>query len=331
MPPRPRHNSLPSALSLSSRPASQPQKCLLAQARCFSATPSAAARKGEPRPIGPAQRTEFFNWINGPGAVFKQADDGGPKYLSSYDKRTWERKDRMSNLPYPMNPAFKSTPVLSNEMREQIYRRVEIEGASVRKASAEFAVSLERIAAVVRLKAVERKWQNEGKHISSYLTKALEQMLPITHFVPADQGQRQIHENIQELFSHPFAGRQAFVPTSESREFTRVDAGKEFGLPPADEAVPHPELIITKRERNENLSLDELERRQAERDRLAQTQQEEKEARAAEKLKNAGTFVEQGRWKWNLKEARAGSVGFRYGFPHPDRKKGHVKIPTHVI
>lgn len=120
--------------------------------------------------MGPSQRTEFFNWINGPGAVFKQAGEEGPKYLSSYDKRTWERKDRASNVPYPMNPAFKSTPVLSNEMREQIYKRVEIEGASVRKASAEFAVSLERVAAVVRLKAVERKWQNEVSWFCAFIS-----------------------------------------------------------------------------------------------------------------------------------------------------------------
>lgn len=69
-----------------------------------------------------------------------------------------------------MNPAFKSTPVLSNEMREQIYKRVEIEGASVRKASAEFAVSLERVAAVVRLKAVERKWQNEVSWFCAFIS-----------------------------------------------------------------------------------------------------------------------------------------------------------------
>jgi len=40
--------------------------------------------------------------------------------------------------------------------------------------------------------------------------------------------------------------------------------------------------------------------------------------------------LEVGRWKWCVKEAETGKVGFRYGFPLPDRKKGHVKIPTHI-
>lgn len=55
----------------------------------------------------------------------------------------------------------------------------------------------------------------------------------------------------------------------------------------------------------------------------------EKEARAVKRARES-KVVEQGRWRWKLKEVKAGQVGFRYGFPHPDRKKGHVKIPTRV-
>lgn len=43
-------------------------------------------------------------------------------------------------------------------MREEIFQRVQIQGQSVRQVSAELAVSLERVAAVVRLKAVEKEW-----------------------------------------------------------------------------------------------------------------------------------------------------------------------------
>lgn len=43
-------------------------------------------------------------------------------------------------------------------MREEIYSRVKTQGKSVRQVSAELAVSLERVAAVVRLKAVEKEW-----------------------------------------------------------------------------------------------------------------------------------------------------------------------------
>lgn len=151
-------------------------------------------------------------------------------------------------------------------------------------------------------------------------------MLPVTHLSPHIQ---QIHENIQDLPSHPFAGRQAFVPTSESREYTRVDAGEEFGLPPADEAVPHPELISIKRDRDQGLIDGEIAERQRERDRITQEQKRRK-AEVALKKAREEKVVEQGRWKWKLQEVKAGHVGFRYGYPHPDRKKGHIKIPTYV-
>ena len=42
------------------------------------------------------------------------------------------------------------------------------------------------------------------------------------------------------------------------------------------------------------------------------------------------TVVERGRWRWRVTEAETGKVGFRYGVPHEDRKKGQVKIPTRV-
>lgn len=169
----------------------------------------------------------------------------------------------------------------------------------------------------------------QGKHISTFLTAALERMLPVTHL--SWQAQQQIHENIQDLPAHPLASRQAFVPVAESREFTRVDAGKEFGLAPADSAVPHPELIVMRRERMEILSDDERVQRQNERQRIAEGQMAEKEAKAKLKAELEGRVVEQGRWKWRLREGTAGYVGHRYGFPLPDRKRGHVKIPTHVI
>lgn len=154
-------------------------------------------------------------------------------------------------------------------------------------------------------------------------------MLPVTHL--SWQQQQQIHENIQDLPAHPLASRQAFVPVSESREFTRVDAGKEFGLAPAEEAVPHPELVVLRRERMEILSNEERAARQRERERIADGQRVEKEAKAKLRAEQEGRVVEQGRWKWKLQEATAGRVGHRYGFPLPDRKRGHVKIPTHVV
>lgn len=155
MPPRLRHNQITSIYSLALLPPPSPPLCLLAQSRRFSATSHANHL--------PSQRSVFFTWVNGPGAVFKQAGEEGPKYISAYDKYTWERKELETDspalvTPYPHNRSFRSQPVLSDQMREEIYSRVQIQGKSVRQVSAELAVSLDRVAAVVRLKAVEKEW-----------------------------------------------------------------------------------------------------------------------------------------------------------------------------
>lgn len=155
MPPRLRHNQITSIYSLTFLPPPSPPLCLLAQSRRFSATSYANHL--------PSQRSVFFTWVNGPGAVFKQAGEEGPKYISAYDKYTWERKELDMDspalvTPYPHNRSFRSQRVLSDQMRQEIYLRVQIQGKSVRQVSAELAVSLDRVAAVVRLKAVEKEW-----------------------------------------------------------------------------------------------------------------------------------------------------------------------------
>ncbi len=74
--------------------------------------------------------------------------------------------------PFPHNRSFKAPQVLSDAVKEEIYRRV-IGGKSVRHVSAELGVSLDRVAAVVRLKAVEKEWYKEVILAPSTLEDAL--------------------------------------------------------------------------------------------------------------------------------------------------------------
>jgi hypothetical protein len=60
--------------------------------------------------------------------------------------------------PFPLNQFFRSQPVLSEDLREAIYKRVKKDGATVSLASVEFGVSNERVGAVVRLKQMEKEW-----------------------------------------------------------------------------------------------------------------------------------------------------------------------------
>jgi hypothetical protein len=158
-----------------------------------------------------------------------------------------------------------------------------------------------------------------------------------------------MHESINDLPVHPATTQQIFEPTSESRSFTRTDASKVFDpeLLPADERISHPELIELERERRLGIPQEERIRRQIER------AKKESEKREAKDRKRDGTEEATlkkvlptesggsgGRWEWRFRETsvqdagkdgRAPSgVGWRYGIPHEDRKKGHIKIPTRV-
>ena len=66
-----------------------------------------------------------------------------------------------TNKPFPNNPFFTSQPVLSEESREEIWRKVVQEGEAIKSVSANFGVDMRRVAAVVRLKEVEKAWERE--------------------------------------------------------------------------------------------------------------------------------------------------------------------------
>ena len=72
-------------------------------------------------------------------------------------------------IPFPMNRQFRSQNVLSEELKDAIYERVMENGHSVRNVSAALGVEMNRVAAVVRLKAVEKNWEKEVRHFDEDL------------------------------------------------------------------------------------------------------------------------------------------------------------------
>lgn len=263
------------------------------------------------------------------------------------EARTKETKDAPSLpkentedlMPFPMNRQFRSQHVLSEELKDAIYERVMVDGKSVRDVSASLGVEMNRVGAVVRLKAVEKEWENQGKQIAYSYAKAVLGMLPSTPYVPNDPI---THESINDLPVHRATEIQIFHPVSESRHFTRRDAGKVFDreLKPAEDRVPHTELVQLQKWRHEGIQHDErikLQREKNAKDVLSrkalERRREEKEAREIKK-------VETGRSEFRFQDIRVESVGrsgrrqegvgARYGIPHQDRKKGQIKIPTRV-
>jgi hypothetical protein len=171
-------------------------------------------------------------------------------------------------------------------------------------------------------------------------------MLPTTPFIdttqPTNKGKRPItHEPINDLIVHPATRQQLFVPVSESRHFTRADAGKAFDndLLPADARIPHPELVQAEREISQGLSFEERTRLAV--DRLAIEQAEKKRIEEKKQAElRALKVVPKRRWDFVFQDVSVDAVGrdgrshkgvgWRYGVPHQDRKKGVVKIPTKV-
>lgn len=175
-------------------PSVQPQLNINATPQCqcirqqtqrqFSSTPRNATR----------QRRAMFNWLNGPGASFRHPLPGSTNYLNAYDEsghliRATQKErpkneeseapseDRTPNfekniqgekaipretlddlMPFPMNRQFRSEPVLSEELKDEIYRMWKEDGKSVRRISSDMQVEMRRVGAVIRLKSVEKDW-----------------------------------------------------------------------------------------------------------------------------------------------------------------------------
>jgi hypothetical protein len=71
-------------------------------------------------------------------------------------------RERISDMrPYPLNRDFRSEPVLSEELREELYRQIVIKKMDLQGVSAAYGVDMRRVAAVVRLKTVEKQWIEE--------------------------------------------------------------------------------------------------------------------------------------------------------------------------
>jgi hypothetical protein len=84
-------------------------------------------------------------FLKGHGRKFK-SPTGRPNYLTG------------SSQPFQSNPHFISEPVLSDEAREQIWKEVVVDGEAMKLISVRYGVDVRRIAAIVRLKEVEKRW-----------------------------------------------------------------------------------------------------------------------------------------------------------------------------
>lgn len=165
-------------------------------------------------------------------------------------------------------------------------------------------------------------------------------MVP-THPYSAD-GVNPPFEAINEIHVHGYTMQQLFVPTSESREFTREDAAKAFHhtMRSADERIPHKELVEHHRRVKDGMTPRQSREKFIEEAKISQQMDEAKQVEAAEWEKKITTAVTSDRFEFRFKKmavedvgqdgrSRRG-VGWRYGLPSEDRKKNQIKIPTKI-
>jgi hypothetical protein len=191
--------------------------------------------------------------------------------------------------------------------------------------------------------------------------KAVLAMLPTT---PLKRGKPILHESINDLPVHRLTQPQIFYPTSESRHFTRTDAGRVFSaaprlvepskdgndtfvqrtdpsvLKPADERIPHPQLLLvadggaaSPQERKEKYNewlKEEDEAIKARKEKEAEKERREIKKVATERFEFRFKDVSVSRDTVGLDGRGRKGVGSRYGVPSMERKRGAVKIPTSV-
>ncbi|CRG87658.1 hypothetical protein PISL3812_04678 [Talaromyces islandicus] len=188
----------------------------------------------------------MFNWLVGEGASLKHHIPGSTNYVTDLKERLNPRggsdkprsspddvdNSASSKRPFPLNPTFVSSPILSEDLRNEIYKRVVKQKKSVRTVSVELQVDMRRIGATVRLVELEKRMEKEKKSMAIPFARAVHEMVPTTPL--AEGGEKQpMHEPINELPVHRLTQPQIFYPVSESRQFTRVDAGRVFSGAPA--------------------------------------------------------------------------------------------------
>jgi len=280
---------------------------------------------------GRARRGSPDNTVEADTAAKKEADAA---------KKIPEESGR-DLQPFPMNNSFRSQPVLSDKLKRTIWEMVMEEGKSVREVSVALSVDMRRVGAVVRLLEVEKEWKRLGKPTAQPYHDAILNMVPQTKWND-EKKHFDAHESINDLPVHRATGQQIFHPTSESRRFTRADAAKVFHekLLPADDRVPHPQLITLHREQFvENLSPKEMKERALAREEVEVAKQAVLAERKAKK-ESGIRRVDKGRVEFQItdisvdrigKDGRGRKgVGWRYGAPLMDRSRGDIRIPTKV-
>lgn len=147
-------------------------------------------------------------------------------------------------------------------------------------------------------------------------------------------------EPINEVHVHSYTMQQLFVPTAESRHFTREDAAEAFHptMLSVDARTPHKEYIAHIKRVDAGMNAKESEEQFRKDAKASEDADTQRQVQAIEREKRLTTVVQGPRTEFRIKKIQvddAGKdgrsrlgVGWRYGAPLTDRQKGAVKHRT---
>lgn len=95
--------------------------------------------------------------------MYKWMDKTGKRLKDSawVDEEKSPYLGHLTQQPFPLNPFFRSERVLSEEMRQLLVEEVREKKKPIKVVSIEQGVDARRIAAVLRMKDIERQWKQE--------------------------------------------------------------------------------------------------------------------------------------------------------------------------
>ncbi|PWN94166.1 hypothetical protein FA10DRAFT_264734 [Acaromyces ingoldii] len=131
-----------------------------------SSSTSSPSRGRKPRPQRANVLPPYPEWVSGQGKAYESAPVGrGPFWIGS--------------TPFPLNPTFNPPPPLSQAVRDQMWslHSQNPSANSVRVLSGRFGVQMERVTAVLRLKALEHEFVKKGKPLQTPFQKQMERLL----------------------------------------------------------------------------------------------------------------------------------------------------------
>ncbi|KAL9058021.1 MAG: hypothetical protein Q9162_002013 [Coniocarpon cinnabarinum] len=276
--------------------------CLSSQTRYFSATPSRSGRITLQRKRmlawfkGPGQAfrlplrgsTNYVNAYDKEGNIVRASDEEaqgeesgegqsrrgrGARNRSQRRDSQKDQKNQRENLPperledlqpFPLNPYFRSPSVLSERLKQEIYKSV-------------------------------------GKPLAIDFSRRMLDMLPQTQY-NIQTGRNQPHETINDLPVHQSTLPQIFHPAPESKEFTRRDAARVFhrGLAPAEDRISHPDMIESARDLQAQLPQGERGRRKFGRWEQEEQRIQEREEQAKKRKEEHEVVIEGKRWDFKF-------------------------------